>query len=277
MHKRARYWPASGYLLLGDDHDIDRDTERRKGVSKTNHLVQFAVHLSLDHEEVEIAVGVSTTARPRTEEQDTRRRSGGGGQPSTRILDHRLGQHPLYATAHDGPPPGLAVGDRQRVWVFLHGNAADDDAKAVRLPMTPQVMSRRRERAWDEVRTRPQIRRHARPLADGGESGLGAGHALAERRQVQEVSGVCAVQRLLRRGNERHYLDLGPTSKLSLSLKPRPHCVRTGLETHLPHQLSRAAIIDNQKMRHKPMVAANAYPLRLSLIDSRSRTWRNRS
>jgi hypothetical protein len=69
VHKRAGHALASGRLLLGDDDDIYGDTKRRESVAQSHHLVELAVHLRLDHEEVEVAVLASAATRPRAEER----------------------------------------------------------------------------------------------------------------------------------------------------------------------------------------------------------------
>src|SRR6185312_16526229 len=100
-------------LVLGDYDDIDRDTERREGVAQPDHLLQLALDLGLDHEEVEIAVLASIPPRAGPEQQDSRRGARGCCQPPPRVLDRRVADHARtvsptgrYREARARPSPG---------------------------------------------------------------------------------------------------------------------------------------------------------------------------
>jgi hypothetical protein len=64
MHESARNRLAACDLLLRDDDDINRDSERRESIAQTHHLAQLAVQALLDYEEIQVAVLTRVSTRP---------------------------------------------------------------------------------------------------------------------------------------------------------------------------------------------------------------------
>jgi hypothetical protein len=119
VNQRARHAVPSRRLFLGDHDDIDGDAQWGKSVSQAHHLVELALHLGLDHEEVEVAVVAAGAARPRSKEDDPRRRTGGRRQTPASILDHGIINHGrIVAAASElslgGRRPGKAEPERER-------------------------------------------------------------------------------------------------------------------------------------------------------------------
>jgi hypothetical protein len=72
VHERAGNAFPTRRLVLGDHDDVDGDPEPRERIAETHHLLQLALNLGLDHQEVEIAVLARVPACARSEEHDTR-------------------------------------------------------------------------------------------------------------------------------------------------------------------------------------------------------------
>lgn len=70
VNQRARHPLASARLLLGDDDDIDGDAQRGKSIAQAHHLVELALHVGLDHQEIKVAVVASAAASPRSKQHD---------------------------------------------------------------------------------------------------------------------------------------------------------------------------------------------------------------
>jgi len=98
MNQRARHAPASCRLLLRDD-DIDWHAHWWQSIAQPHHLVELALHLLLDHEEVEIAVIAGAPASPRSEKHDPRWRTGSRRQKSASILDYGIVDHGAIVAA----------------------------------------------------------------------------------------------------------------------------------------------------------------------------------
>ncbi len=93
MHHRPRDVPPSLHELLAHHHDVDGHPERWQAVAQSNHLLELTIAISLDDEEVEVAVGTGVAAGPRTEQNHARGRTRRLGQDAASLRNDLIAYH----------------------------------------------------------------------------------------------------------------------------------------------------------------------------------------
>src|ERR1044072_2792631 len=130
-----------GGIRLADDHDVDRHGEPSNLSTQPHHLGMTIGHLTLDHEEVEVAVRAGVATGMGAEEHDARGRSGCCREPGPGKLDH-------FAWDHVDPKGTGTV-----------GNHRDPDATSCQSQATSVAAPARSRtrRAFDEARAQVEV------------------------------------------------------------------------------------------------------------------------